>query len=234
MAANRGFSRDTRYTPVPGPLLGSLLQDIKSTFELKCTLRILGLVHQRRSRRLWVTLSELMDDSVLVNAFASEGEDTPGAIRTGVEAAVERGILLQAEKPESTGVETLIFVNDEPGRRAYASVGKNVTKQETPDLSESRTPEATRPSIYALYEENIGALTPLIAEELKEAEDTYKWAWIEDAFREAVSSNVRSWRYIARILESWATEGRQDGEPRRNTKTPDPKEYLRRYGHLSR
>ena len=234
MAANRGFSRDTRYTPVPGPLLGSLLQEIKSALELKCTLRVLGLVHQRRSRRLWVALSELMADSVLVNAFANEEEGAPGAIRAGVEAAVERGTLLQAQRPEGNSTEALLFVNDEPGRRAYASIGQDVTRQDIHDLPEGRAPEAARPTIYALYEENIGTLTPLLAEELKEAEGIYQWAWIEDAFREAVSSNRRSWRYIARILENWTTEGRQDGESGRHSKATDPKEYLRRYGHLAR
>ncbi len=234
MAASRGFSRDTRYTPVPSPLLGSLLQEIKTTSELRCTLRVLGLVHQRRSRRLWITLSELMADSVLVNALAQEAEGAPDAIRTGIEEAVERGTLLQAQQPEASGTETLLFVNDEPGRRAYASIEQDVTARETHDLPEGRTPEVARPTIYALYEENIGALTPLLAEELKEAEGTYQWTWIEDAFRESVKNNRRSWRYIARILDRWATEGRQDGEPGRHTKKVDPKEYLRRYGHLAR
>ena len=234
MPTTRGFSRDTRYTPVPSPLLGSLLQEIKSPSELKCTLRVLGLVHQRRSRRLWVTLSELIADSVLVNALSKEAEGTPEAIRTGVEEAVARGTLLQAQQPEASGSETLLFVNDEPGRRAYASIGQDVTAQETNDLPEGIAPEAARPTIYALYEENIGTLTPLLAEEMKEAEVTYQWTWIEDAFREAVNNNRRNWRYIARILESWATEGKRNGEPGRHTETTDPKEYLRRYGHLAR
>jgi DNA replication protein len=234
MPTTRGFSRDTRYTPVPSPLLGPLLQEIKSTSELRCTLRVLGLVHQRRSRRLWVTFSELIADSVLVNALAKESEGTPEAIRTGVEEAVARGTLLQAQQPEASGSETLLFVNDEPGRRAYASIGQDVTAQETHDLPENIAPEAARPTIYALYEENIGTLTPLLAEEMKEAEVTYQWTWIEDAFREAVNNNRRNWRYIARILENWATEGKRDGKPGRHTETTDPKEYLRRYGHLAR
>ena len=68
--------------------------------------------------------------------------------------------------------------------------------------------QAQRPNIFVLYEQNIGPLTPLLAEELMEAEDTYPAAWIEDAFREAVELNKRSWRYIQRILERWAAEGK--------------------------
>jgi DnaD/phage-associated family protein len=66
-----------------------------------------------------------------------------------------------------------------------------------------------------LYEQNIGPLTPLLAEELMEAEDTYPVSWIEDAFREAVELNKRSWRYIQRILERWAAEGKADEKTRR-------------------
>jgi DnaD/phage-associated family protein len=75
--------------------------------------------------------------------------------------------------------------------------------------------QAQRPNIFVLYEQNIGPLTPLLAEELMEAEDTYPLPWIEDAFREAVELNKRSWRYIQRILERWAAEGKTDEGTRR-------------------
>ncbi|MEE8442810.1 MAG: DnaD domain protein [Dehalococcoidia bacterium] len=57
---------------------------------------------------------------------------------------------------------------------------------------------------------------------------------MQEAFREAVGHNRRSWRYIARILERWSTEGKDDGEPGRHSQAVDRKEYLRRYGHLAR
>ena len=50
-----------------------------------------------------------------------------------------------------------------------------------------------------------------IVEELIEAEKTYSARWIEEAFREAVGNNKRNWRYIARILERWESEGKQNG-----------------------
>jgi DNA replication protein len=88
-------------------------------------------------------------------------------------------------------------------------------------------------NIFTLYEQNIGIITPMIAEELKEAEKIYPPQWIEEAFREAVALNKRSWRYIARILERWASEGKDSGEHKRNTKKIDPDKYIKgRYGHL--
>jgi DnaD/phage-associated family protein len=67
-----------------------------------------------------------------------------------------------------------------------------------------------------LYEQNIGALTPLLAERLQEAENEYPVAWIESAIEIAVANNVRKWRYVEAILEDWKTKGRDDQEDRRD------------------
>jgi DNA replication protein len=66
-----------------------------------------------------------------------------------------------------------------------------------------------RPNIFVLYEQNIGLLPPLLADELKDAADHYPAEWIEGAFREAVQHNKRKWSYIRAILRRWETEGRQ-------------------------
>ena len=66
-----------------------------------------------------------------------------------------------------------------------------------------------RPNIFVLYEQNIGLLSPLLADELKDAAEQYPAEWIEAAFREAVQHNKRKWSYIRAILRRWETEGRQ-------------------------
>ncbi len=82
-------------------------------------------------------------------------------------------------------------------------------------ISETRTVasnvqvQVERPNIFVLYEQNIGLLSPLIAEDLKDAADQYPAEWIEAAFREAVQHNKRKWTYIRAILRRWETEGRQ-------------------------
>jgi len=69
--------------------------------------------------------------------------------------------------------------------------------------------QVERPNIFVLYEQNIGLLSPLIADYLKDAADKYPQEWIEAAFREAVQHNKRNWSYISAILRRWETEGRQ-------------------------
>ncbi len=93
-----------------------------------------------------------------------------------------------------------------------------------------------RPNIFALYEQNIGLLTPLLAEKLQDAEGRYPIEWIEAAFEEAVSNNKRSWRYIERILERWAVEGKNSGQDRGPAERAlDPDKYTKgKYAFLFR
>ena len=82
-------------------------------------------------------------------------------------------------------------------------------------------------NIFTLYEQNIGMIQSTIVEELKEAAKIYPPQWIEEAFKEAVALNNRSWRYIARILERWASEGKDSGEYKRDIKEDDPDKYIK-------
>ena len=82
--------------------------------------------------------------------------------------------------------------------------------------------------IFRLYEQTIGPLTPILADELREAEKEYPAAWIEDAIRIAVKNNVRRLKYILAVLERMRAEGRYEQEPR-----DDSEDYLSRYeGYL--
>ena len=64
-----------------------------------------------------------------------------------------------------------------------------------------------KPTVFRLYEQNIGPLTPMIADRLIKALEVYPPDWIESALEEAVAYNRRNWRYIARILENWEADG---------------------------
>ncbi|MBI4199178.1 MAG: DnaD domain protein [Chloroflexi bacterium] len=232
MAKYPGFVRGTRYTCLPNDVFGTLLQDIETLAELKCTLRVLALLHQRRGQSPGLSLDELLADRVLRQGLGDQPGGPLAAIRQGVAAAVERGTLLEHRSGEGEG-GLLLLVNDEQGRRARNQMPESARRAasgETVAPQQGAEVEGARDNIFALYEENIGLLTPLLAEELKEAASAYPWPWIQEAFREAVVHNRRSWRYVARVLERWTTEGKGHGKPGRHPEAADPKEYLRRYG----
>ena len=106
----------------------------------------------------------------------------------------------------------MYVLNTEANVKAILGLGE-VTGGYLDVVDEERDEVEAPPNIFALYEDNIGMLSPIIADELKLAEEAYPHEWIEDAFRRAVVQNKRSWRYVAAILERWEREGRSDGRP---------------------
>ena len=227
-----GFPSRTKFTPIPNLFFSEMLPDIDDLAELKVTLHIFWLLYQKRGYPRFVTYGELLGDGDLIKGIKGEGSP-PQILRQSLNRAVSRGTLLYLTLERGVDIYDLYFINTEADRRAIAKIEKGeldlgaLVKRDTFMLS----PEQS--DIFTLYEQNIGMLTPLIAEELKEAEKLYPASWIQDVFREAVDLNKRNWRYISRILERWAAEGKDDGESRRDSKADTtPEEYRRRYGHL--
>lgn len=223
-----GFPSMVRSIPVPGPLLGPLLEDITDIAELKCTLRFLWYLAQTHGQPRAVPASVLIKDDVLLAALGS-GE----AIANGFNSAVRRGMLL------TTGIAGASAHEKESAYLLHTPENRKFAESNRPDLRPAKEPQQVpKPNeesinIFVLYEDNIGALTPIIADQLRDAELVYPLAWVKDAFQEAVVNNRRSWRYISRILERWSIEGRNNGtngEPRRDTEALTATEYLRRYG----
>lgn len=205
-----GFPRRVRSIPVPAPLFGALLEQIDDLAELKCALRILWLLQQKKGFPRFVTLKEARADRTLANALPPE----PDAIPKALDACVRRGTLTMAVAGKGGDAERLYALNTEADRLALSRAAADavvVGHSQSRPVPEPWDASVERPNIYALYEANIGMLSPIIAEELKEAEALYPMAWIERAFREAVNQNAHNWRYIKRILENWERQGSPDG-----------------------
>jgi DNA replication protein len=203
-----------RSASIPEPVFTTLVPLIDDLAELKLTLHALWRLGRQPGKVRYLRRADLAADQVLLSGLG----DTPAeALRGALERAVERGTLLRVEAVVGDAREELYFANTPKGRAAVEAIAGG----EWPDELET----AGRPNIFTLYEQNIGLLTPLIADELREAEQTYPAEWIEEAFREAVSLNKRSWRYIHAILERWHTEGRGD-ETRRRPGEADRRRYI--------
>jgi DNA replication protein len=200
-------------TPLPDLFFAELLPAIDHLGELKVTLHILWLLARQKGERRCVSRETLVSDPLLLEGLASTGLPPQEALGDAVERATARGTLLRAAAGAGADHREWFFVNSERGRRAVQDLLAG--RWAPPGLEESAPIEVQRPNIFVLYEQNIGPLTPLLVEELTEAEGRYPASWIEDAFREAVSLNKRSWRYALRILERWAAEGKTDEASRR-------------------
>ncbi len=217
MKSQKGFSGfpagKLRTTPVPNIFFSELLPTIDHLGELKLTLYTFWALAQKEGRFKYLRQSEIAADEIFMQGLDSEGHDAEEVLADALERAVARGSFLKATLAFTDGEEALYFLNTPKGRAAIEGI---VRGDWTPTGSEEQPVELKieRPNIFVLYEQNIGALTPMIADRLREAEETYPATWIEDALRIAVENNVRKWRYIEAILEDWDKRGRDEREDR--------------------
>jgi DnaD/phage-associated family protein len=96
--------------------------------------------------------------------------------------------------------------------QASAQAKSKQNSTQSPSQSQSQSQNTKPPEdvdIFSLYQNNIGMLTPMISEELKDAEATYSAEWIKEAIAESVKNNARSWKYASAILQRWSREGFQ-------------------------
>jgi len=209
-----------RSVGVPEPVFTELIPIIDDLNELKVTLHVLYRLEGQRGRTRAVRQFDLLADENLLQGLHVEEDGEAArkaALKTALARAVERGTLLQVEVEVDERPDVLYLANTPRGRASHAALRRGETLAEA-----SSTP---RPNVFVLYEQNVGPLTPLITDELKEAEQLYPADWIEAAFREAVTLNKRSWKYIRAILERWRSEGRKDEAARRDHKG-DRRRYI--------
>jgi DNA replication protein len=131
---------------------------------------------------------------------------------SALELAIAHGLVLRFLAVADGGEAGWLLLNTENN---VAMVGQLASGAMTPP--ESFWIDATapaihfdRPTVFRLYEQNVGPMTPLLAQQLIKATQTYPLDWIEDAITEAVAYNRRNWRYIARILENRGADGSSD------------------------
>ena len=223
--------RPTDVVPVPAALFGPLLERVTDAATLRCALRAVFVLHrkqaspERRGRLAAVTAAELTADPVV-------GVGEAEAARA-LATLVAEGVLLYAP-PAEEGSAT--YCLDTPAnRRALAALAgwqggwRDDGVGPWDPVADAVSP-APRPNIFRLFEENIGVITPMAADKLKDMEAEYPADWIADAFEQAVVSNARSLRYVEAVLRRWRDDGRGDGEPKGRFGTIRASEIVRRSG----
>ena len=84
-------------------------------------------------------------------------------------------------------------------------------------------------NIFTVYQSNIGLLTPIVADSLKDAETLYPTEWILDAIALAVTNNKRNWRYCESILKRWKADGKDEGKGK--SKSANINDELKKAGY---
>jgi DNA replication protein len=198
-----GFSDSETFTPIPEAFFQRLLNVIEDAGELKVTLYALWRLGKMEGHLHVLRQSD----------FADCLPDPAPAL----EKAAARGTLIRVA--HASGV--YYCLNSPRGRAAAEALQSG---RLDPAALPPAAPPVERPNIFKLYEENIGPLTPLLADALRDAEQTYPPEWVAEALEIAVTRNKRNWRYVEAILKRWKEEGHAQKQDRRH-----PQESGRKY-----
>ena len=208
------------FAQVPGAYVTQAVRQVGDIVELKVTLLAFYLLSRSREYPGYVMHADLV-----LKAATVLGIDEMATV-AGMGAALERGVFLKAQLQAEGAAGIAYFANIEADVEAIEQLKAG---------SPAGASALKTPNIFELYEQNIGIMTPIMAEELKDAQRTYPAEWIEDAFREAVKGQKQNWKYVSRILERWRVEGRGSGAHRSGTVPDDPDKYVKgRYGRVVR
>ncbi len=196
-----GFTDSETFTQLPDSFFNQLLNEIVDADELKVTLYAIWRIEHIDGpfRALCETDFDVKDLSLAASEVA-----------LGLEKATQRGSLLKSAHE----ADVFYFLNSPRGRAAAEAFAKGNWRAS----AQTKSVPIERPNVFKLYEENIGPLTPLIADGLKDAEEIYSSEWVADAIGLAVAHNKRSWKYCEAILKRWKEAGRAEKQNRRDDK----------------
>jgi DnaD/phage-associated family protein len=200
MKTFRGFTDSETFTSLPDKFFHEVLKEIEDVAELKVTLYFLW-----RAEGMDGPFRALSKLDFGVKDLGLSAEE----IKRGLEKAVERGSLLTVKKDAA-----VYFLLNSP--RGRAGVQAIESGKWSPGITSA--PPMERPNVFKLYEENIGPLTPMIADALKDAEATYSDEWVAEAIERAAKNNKRNWKYCEAILRHWKEEGRHGQKDQRDAR----------------
>jgi DNA replication protein len=203
----KGFPAQSRLVRIPEIFFQEVLPVIDDLNELRVTLYTLWYLEKLETPLKYLSIDDYLRDGTFMLSLGDNGKQH---LSEALQKAVARGTLLCSVELSSMTTDAIILANTPRGRAAISALRSG--KYSVDQLSSSSAQlDVIRPNIFELYEQNIGAITPMMAEILKNAETLYPPGWIEEAIELAVQNNSRRWKYVEAILRKWKENGR-DGE----------------------
>jgi DnaD/phage-associated family protein len=220
--AFEGFVAGGAAVTLPAQFVTEVLPTIEDDAELRVTLYACYAIGRVRGALRAVRASSLAGESPLLRALERDARGVRAAFEAGLEAAVTRGTLLACALDDG---DTLVLVNNEAGRRALPRIesGALAVPGTAAPMRAANLERPARPA--QVYEQEIGVLSPSVADALARASERWPEEWIVEALRLAATRNARSWRYAEAVLERWETEGKDDGATRGAAQGPTARDH---------
>ncbi len=207
-----------QFIRVPIELFSEILPIVDDLAELKAILYTFWKLAQGSGEVRYVRLDDVLADLVFLAGMGETPEEQETATREAFARAAQRGVLIEIVVVHDGHEGKWYFLNSTKGREAVERLRKGDFRGLIHDIDDVVVGlEKERPNIFLLYEQNIGMVTPMVANRLRQLERDYPESWIYDAFSLAVERNARNLAYIHRILQNWAEHGKdtptQPGRP---------------------
>lgn len=215
----------TRLIPLPAEVFSTLLPLIDDLDELKLTLFALWALQQKDRDDFRYLRRDDFTEPPVAPMHGLEG----AALDRALSRCVERGTLLAVEVRTGSSSDRLYFASSPAGREAVRLIDAGAWQPGDAANPVQVLPE--RPNVFRTYEENIGALTPMIVDDLKDLELEYSADWLHAAIQVSVQMEKRHLRYIRAILKRWKKEGRHEISQGRDEST-DGQSVTGRYADL--
>ena len=207
MTAFEGFQPNSQKTAIPNVFFTRLMPLIKDAAELKIALHVFWALQQKKGSPRFVTFRELLGDKTLAPGLGEDITERVEVLEKGLRGVVEKGILITTEV-EAEGLRNQLYMlNTDSDRMAIDKIDRGRLDLGVVPVGVADSETKLQPNVFAVYENNVGPLTPIIVEELKHAIDLYSEDWIVDAIHHAVKSSARNWVYIEKILKNRREEG---------------------------
>jgi DNA replication protein len=197
---------------LPQAFFQAILPRVTDLSELKLVLFVAYLGAQH-GEKYGVPLSDLTQSEVMRSIVGtSSPEPAEVRLQRTMDKAVADGTIFRL-KIRRGGDERAYFLPVSSTNRELLDRLKREDSDASVELDLGKHVDVTvyRPNIFALYEQHLGPLNPLLAEQLRDAERSYPRSWIEQAIIEAVHYNKRNWRYVQTVLSQWEDSGGPSG-----------------------
>jgi len=177
----------------------------------------LYILHANIRNRAWPSLDTLCDEVGCVRDTALAARrwliehgalyPVPYAQRVAEERAAPRAEVLQ--------ISGILRVNEAVFQILYvpgqSSIESTINSLLSTPLSSSTTTTDEKPNVFKVWEQNIGLLTPIIAESLIDLEATYGEEFVTLAIGQAVKANARNLNYIVKVCQNASARGELPG-----------------------
>lgn len=190
------FDIDSKNTfSIPNQVVTELFLCLDNVASIKFFLYTLYRFQAEKQRIQFVTLSQVEKSESIQDIIGAETK-----IEEVLDDLIRTGAFVSAKGIYRNKEDRLFFLNNARGRESVRAIeaGDWIPKSNT-DFNTV----IERPSVYQLYEDNLGSLTPMIVEMLDDALEDYSYQWIQEAIKVAIKKEARNWAYVEAILKRW-------------------------------